>query len=112
MAKARGLGVLVLGVVGALLACKGGGGDPASCDLREESSTCMDLKARGTVESTCGSLHGKFAKVPCPREGIVGGCKRSEDLTTWYYSGAATDAADVKTKCSGGTAVDPSGKPI
>ena len=107
----RGLGIGVLAVVVSLLACKKEG-DPASCDLREESSTCMDLKARGTVESTCASLKGKFSKTLCPREGIVGGCKRSEDLITWYYSGAASSLDDVKTKCSGGTAVNPSGSPI
>jgi hypothetical protein len=107
----RGLGISLFVVVVALLACKGGG-DPASCDLREESSTCMDLKAKGTVESTCASLRGKFSKSLCPREGIVGGCKRSEDLTTWYYSGAATSLSDVKSKCTTGTAVNPSGQAI
>lgn len=101
----------IFAVVAALLACKGGG-DPASCDLRSESNTCMDLKARGTVEQTCANLKGTFSKTPCPRDGIIGGCKRSEDLTTWYYSGAATSTDDVKSKCSSGTAVDPSGKPI
>jgi hypothetical protein len=105
----------------ALFACKLGG-EPASCDLREENATCMDVKTRGSVEQTCANLHGKFAKATCQKGDwiLLGGCKKSDDMTIWYYfprteksiSGAPSNLDGVKEKCTDGKALDPNGNPV
>jgi hypothetical protein len=44
----------------------------------------------------------QFAYAPCPRAGVLGGCRlidAATGITFWYYAGGPYTAADIPTVC-------------
>jgi hypothetical protein len=117
-----------------LSACHGSSGIPTSCQLSvtdlPEQPFHIDLcrewtSASGQMETrqqNCAAFAGTtdggattqtmFSNDPCPRVGIVGGCRDGYGdiaYVDWYYSPEAQSAAQVMTACAqeGGTFVPP-----
>ena len=52
-----------------------------------------------------------FVEEACPHAGALGGCRQSTAgvaITTWYYAGGGSTAADIQMLCEGLAASAPS----
>ena len=86
-------------------------GPPALC-LEASGGTAQDF---ANNRQQCAAQGNTFASEPCPRAGLLGGCRQSPVgagivLTTWYYAdGTGGTADDIQTLCEGLASVAPPG---
>jgi hypothetical protein len=81
-------------------AADGGAGSLLLC-LEASGGTAQDL---ANNRQQCTAEGNTFASEPCPRAGLVGGCRETPVgsgavLTTWYYADSGATAADIQMLC-------------
>jgi len=81
-------------------AADGGASSLLLC-LEASGGTAQDL---ANNRQQCTGQGNTFASEPCPRAGLVGGCRETPVgsgavLTTWYYADSGATAADIQMLC-------------
>ena len=93
---------------GLTLGCSLQVGGVNACDFRADDQRCQErtgTQASPAFEPTCQASEGAFLNQACPREGIVGGCKISNDVVDWYY--APRTEEQVRSECRSNEFVRP-----
>src|SRR5689334_5715810 len=78
-----------------------GGARPPGVCVEGTGASIQDVENN---RQKCASEGNTFSDGPCTRGGAVGGCRVTHAgvaITTWYYAGAGTTAADVQQICTG-----------
>ncbi|MEP6652201.1 MAG: hypothetical protein ABJA82_02520 [Myxococcales bacterium] len=87
----------------------GGAGTVVLC-LEASGGTAQDLSKN---RQQCAAQGNTFVSEPCPREGVLGGCRETAAgvaivLTTWYYAEGTGTADDIRMLCEGLASIAPS----
>jgi len=82
-------------------AADGGAASLLLC-LEASGGTAQDL---ANNRQQCTGQGNMFASEPCPRAGLVGGCREAPVgagavLTTWYYADSGATADDIQMLCA------------
>jgi hypothetical protein len=78
-------------------AAAGSAAATSSCDMREERGTCLEFaEPKDKDAKNCESdlAKGKYARTPCPSEGVIGVCVLHDGDRRRYYAGKARDGFD------------------
>jgi len=91
----------------------GGAGTLVLC-LEASGGTAQDL---ANNRQQCATQGNTFAAEPCPRAGLLGGCREKPTganivLTTWYYADGSGTSDDIRMLCEGLARIAPAGLSI